>query len=82
MVAKTAAKSFRSFRWPKKPKPEAAEAAGGYSDDEDNLKRTSGKSEKAAEPSSWISRIKTPLLRAREFSLSFFVFDGKFSCDN
>ncbi len=34
---------FRSFRWPKKPKPEAAEA-GSYSDDEDNIKRPFGKS--------------------------------------
>ncbi len=35
---------FRSFRWPKKPKPTAAEAEGGaYSDDEDNLRRAYGK---------------------------------------
>lgn len=33
---------FRSFRWPKKSRPEAAEASA-YSDDEDNLRRPMGK---------------------------------------
>jgi hypothetical protein len=34
---------FRSFRWPKKTRPEAA-AASHYSDDEEQVQRTLGKS--------------------------------------
>ena len=38
--SRTRSKSpFRSFRWPKKSKPEAAEG-GSYSDDEDNIRKS------------------------------------------